>query len=36
VHDGKIEAFLVDLDASLAEVADQGASGDIGAYGTVD
>jgi glutamate/tyrosine decarboxylase-like PLP-dependent enzyme len=36
VHDGKIEAFLVDLDASLAEVAAQGASGDIGAYGTVD
>jgi glutamate/tyrosine decarboxylase-like PLP-dependent enzyme len=36
VHDGKIEAFLVDLDASLGEVAAQGASGDIGAYGTVD
>jgi sphinganine-1-phosphate aldolase len=36
VHDGKIDAFLVDLDASLAEVAEQGASGDIGAYGTVD
>lgn len=36
VHDGKIEAFLVDLDASLAEVAAQGATGDIGAYGTVD
>jgi sphinganine-1-phosphate aldolase len=36
VHDGKIEAFLVDLDASLAEVEEQGTSGDIGAYGTVD
>jgi sphinganine-1-phosphate aldolase len=36
VHDGKIDAFLVDLDASLTEVEAQGASGAMGAYGTVE
>lgn len=36
VHDGKIDAFLADLDESLAEVSSGGATGDAGAYGTVD
>ena len=36
VHDGKIEAFLSDLDASLDEVAAASATGDQGAYGTVE
>jgi glutamate/tyrosine decarboxylase-like PLP-dependent enzyme len=36
VHDGKIEEFLADLDASLAEVAAAVATGAQGAYGTVE
>ena len=36
VHDGKIEDFLADLDASLAEVASAAATGHQGAYGTVE
>jgi sphinganine-1-phosphate aldolase len=36
VHDGKIGEFLTDLDASLAEVEAAQATGDKGAYGTVD
>lgn len=36
VHDDKIDEFLADLDASLAEVAAAAATGDQGAYGTVE
>ena len=36
VHDGKIEEFLADFDASLAEVAAAAATGEQGAYGTVE
>ena len=36
VHDGKIDEFLSDLDESLAEVAAAAATGDQGAYGTVE
>ncbi len=36
VHDGKIDAFVADLRASIAEVVAAAASGDQGAYGTVE
>ncbi|HQY86268.1 MAG TPA: aminotransferase class V-fold PLP-dependent enzyme [Ilumatobacteraceae bacterium] len=36
VHDGKIDAFVTDLHASLAEVLAAGAGGEQGAYGTVE
>jgi glutamate/tyrosine decarboxylase-like PLP-dependent enzyme len=36
VHDGKIDDFLADLDASVDEVAAAAAAGDQGAYGTVE
>jgi len=36
VHDGKIEPFVADLHASITEVQAAAASGDQGAYGTVE
>ena len=36
IHDGKIDAFLADLDASLADVLGSQIAGDQGAYGTVE
>jgi glutamate/tyrosine decarboxylase-like PLP-dependent enzyme len=36
VHEGKIGEFLGDLDASLAEVTAAAATGDQGAYGTIE
>ena len=35
VHEGLIEAFVVDLRSAVAEVAGAGATGQQGAYGTV-
>lgn len=36
VHEGKIDAFVADLHASIAEVRAANAGGDVGAYGTID
>ncbi len=36
VHDGKIDAFLADLDASIADVVATAGTASQGAYGTVD
>ena len=36
VHDGRIEAFVADLHASIAEVEASSAGGEQGAYGTVE
>ena len=36
VHDGKIEPFVVDLQASIAEGRAAAASSELGAYGTVE
>jgi len=36
IHDGKIEAFLADLDAAMAEVAESAGAGNQGSYGTVE
>ena len=36
IHDGKIDLFLADLDASLAEVDESAGTGNQGSYGTVE
>jgi len=36
IHEGKIDLFLADLDAALAEVGQSGGSGNQGSYGTVE
>jgi hypothetical protein len=36
VHADKVESFLADLRASIDEVTAASASGDQGAYGTID
>lgn len=36
IHDGKIDAFLADLDGALAEIAESASSGNQGSYGTVE
>ena len=36
IHDGKIETFLGDLDASVAEVQAMSTAGSAGTYGTVE
>ena len=36
VHDGKIDAFVADLHAAIAEVRAAATSGEQGAYGTVE
>lgn len=36
VHHGRIDAFVADLEASIDEVVDRGASGAAGAYGTTE
>ena len=36
IHDGKIEAFLADLDGAVAEVQASSETGSVGTYGTVE
>jgi len=36
IHDGKIDAFLADLDGAVAEVQASSMTGSVGTYGTVE